>query len=195
MLKILITGLITGLLPGAAFAQQPGNGPVPGRSFSGGVGVGNGIALHGGYLGPRLLAYGRVRGKWWGPAAGPGANWFGESINARSRQLEAAALLGYPVVVRKSVIYGAAGLAYVNGRQLGAYRYSIRRSGVVGEVKHFYAYRDYQALSLPLEIGVLSPALGPGHLRVGLAGQANLNSQQSVYCVLLTLWVNTKEVN
>lgn len=188
--------LLASLLPGLSLAQTTPVSSAAPHSFRVGVGVGNGVELHGGYSQRRLLAYGRLRGKWWGPTNGPKANWLGDDINTRSWQAEAAALLGYPLPVGRALVYGAAGLAYVRGRQLGEYRYSIRRNGgLVTNAEHFYAYRDYQALGVPLEVGVLLPPLGPGQLRLGLAGQANLNPQHSVYCLLLTIWSGLKTID
>lgn len=178
------------LAPGLLAAQAPGPRSAATGGF-GGLAVGNGLEVHGGYLGPRLLAMGRIRYKWWGPESGPDESRFGTSDGPRSRQAEAAALLGYPLVVSRTVVYAATGLAYVNGRQLGEYRYSVRPSSsslLPPPPCNFYAYRDYQAVGLPLEVGVVSPPLGPDLVRVGVVGQANLNPQQSVYCLLATFW-------
>lgn len=174
--------------PACAFAQAT---PLTGRAgWAGGLGLGNGVEAHGGYFSPQLMAFGRVRGKWWGPSSGPKPSIWGEDINTRSRQTEVAGLVGYPVAAGRTLFYAATGLAYVNGRQLGDYRFSLRSSGVVSEVTHYYAYSDYQALGLPVEVGALSPPLGGGNsLRLGVSGQANFNPKQTVYCLLLTLWV------
>lgn len=181
--------LLLGLLPLTAAAQS-GTAPLPAAARWGlGIGVGNGLELHGGYYGRHLLAFGRLRGKWWGPESGPKSSVFGDDINTHSKQLEVAALVGYPLAVGRSTFYGAAGLAYLDGRELGQYRYTLRSSGLLStDGTHYYSYHDYRALGLPLEIGYLSPAFGNGELRLGVAGQADFNPERTVYCVLLTLW-------
>ena len=152
------------------------------------MGVGNGLALHGTYYGPRGLALGRLRGKWWGPAAGPGPELFGDDINTRSGQTEAAALLGYPLVLGRTVLYGAAGVAYVSGRELGPYRFTLREGGLLStDATHYYSYRDYRGLGLPLEIGLLTPFTYDEQVQLGLAGQANFGAERAVYCLLGTV--------
>lgn len=182
--------LLFGFLPLTAAAQSA-PAPRPAAAAWGfGVGVGNGLELHGGHYSPRLLAFGRLRGKRWGPESGPKPSLFGDDINTYSSQLEVAVLVGYPLAVGRSTLYGAAGLAYLSGRELGQYRYTLRKSGLLSaDGTHYYSYRDYRALGLPLEIGYLSPELGYRRLRLGLAGQADFNPQQSVYCLLATLSV------
>ena len=64
----------------------------------------------------------------------------------------------------------------------------LRTSGLLSDPKNFYAHREYQALGLPLELGVVSPLLGATGMRLGLTGQANLNPQESIYCLLATVW-------
>ncbi|MBH8557328.1 hypothetical protein [Hymenobacter negativus] len=155
-----------------------------------GLGVGNGAEIYGGYHAPHWLAYGRLRGKWWGPDKEPKAHLFGDDVNTSSRQTEVAALLGVPVAAGRSYFYAAAGVAYVSGRQLGEYRYSVRKSGLLSsDATHYYAYRDYQAIGLPLELGWQSAAYADGNARFGLVGQVNLNPQHSVFCLLATVSV------
>lgn len=193
MLKILT---ITAL-PLAAAAQSaptsPAITPTPAK-WAVGFGAGNGLEMHGGYYGRHLLAYGRLRGKWWGPTAGPTSALFGDDLNTRNHQFEIAALLGYPLAVGRSTLYGAAGLAYLDGRTLGEYRYTLRKSGLAStDGTHYYSYRDYRALGLPLEIGYLSPVSDSRQFRFGIAGQANYNPQQTVYCVLVTVWMGVSD--
>ncbi|OGX85692.1 hypothetical protein [Hymenobacter coccineus] len=170
---------------------RPCLGPAPAENppgpWSGGLGVGNGLELHAAYqTDGHLLLLGRNRYKWWGPSAGPGSKFF-DNVNVLSRQIEVAALAGYGAPVGRSRAYAAAGLAYVLDRQLGDYRYTTRSSGLLwGDATYHYAYRRYQALGLPLEIGLQGP-LGRNQQRLGLAFQANLNPEHSVYCALLTL--------
>ena len=172
--------------PAASATAVP---PLAGAWYIG-LGLGNGLAAHGGYRAPHWLAYGRLRGKWWGPDQEPKAHLFGDDVNTNSRQTEAAVLLGIPVAAGQSCFYAATGVAYVSGRQLGAYRYSLRKSGLLSaDATHYYAYRDYQAIGLPLEMGWLSPAFADGTARLGLVGQANLNPQHSVYCFMATITV------
>ena len=87
-----------------------------------------------------------------------------------------------------SRFYAAAGLGYVDGSQAGEYRYTVRTSGLLSDPNNFSAHHQYQALGLPLEAGWQSPGLGAEKVRVGLAGQANLNPQQAVFCLLATVW-------
>lgn len=192
MMTIVFKLLLLGLLPGAALGQTPSPVAPAASTWTGGFGVGNGLELHAGRWGTRLMAYGRLRGKWWRPASGPSTNWLGHDLNTRSRQVEAAALLGYPVAVGKALVYAAAGVAYVNGRELGEYRYTLRANGLVTSATHYYSYQDYQALGLPLEVGILTPRLGINAQRAGLSFQADLNPQYSVFCVLATLWLGGK---
>lgn len=182
--------LLPGVLSLAARAQPAAPAPTLPDRWHIGVGVGNGGAVQGGYEGPHWLAYGRVRGKWWGPETAPRAALLGDNVNTYSQQKEAAVLLGYAVAAGRSRFYAAAGVAYVSGRQLGEYRYSLRKSGLLSaDATHYYAYRDYQAIGLPLEVGWQAPAFARETTRLGLAGQANLNPQHSVYCVLATISV------
>lgn len=178
MLKCL---LLT-LGPAVALAQTT---EVP--KWSGGLGLGNGIEVHAGRQQGRWLLLGRVRYKVWGVSSGPGSAWQ-DGINPHSHQVEVAALGGYALPLGKETLYGAAGLSYLNGRQLGEFRYSINQNSLLGSVTYYYAYRDYQALGLPLEVGLLTSRLNI-RTRVGLALQANLNPEQPVYCVLLTFWL------
>ncbi|WP_375417423.1 hypothetical protein [uncultured Hymenobacter sp.] len=175
-------------MPVTAAAQSPPDPRPAVASWGVGLGAGNGLALHGTYFSRHWLALGRLRGKWWGPESGPRPTLFGDDINTRSRQNEVAVLVGYPLAVGQSIIYGAAGLAYLRGRQLGEYRYTLRESGLIStDGTHYYRYRDYRALGLPLEIGYLAPAFDKEQLRLGLTGQADFNPEQIVYCVLATL--------
>ncbi|MCI1187273.1 hypothetical protein MON38_07560 [Hymenobacter sp. DH14] len=169
--------------------SAPGAPPAASSSWQMGLGVGNGLEMHGGYRAQRWVSYARVRGKIWGPDAEPRAHLFGDDINAYSQQFEVAAgLVGYPLKAGKSIVIVAAGLAYVNGRQLGEYRYSLRKSGLfTSDATHYYAYRDYAALGLPLELAWQAPEFAHSSVRLGLTGQANLNPQHSVYCLLSTV--------
>lgn len=186
--------LLFGLLPGTALAQVAGSNLPTTASWEYGLGLGNGAAVHVAHFRPRLMALVRVRGKWWRSADAPGGGLFNEP-ETRSRQFEAAALLGYPVVVGGSRLYAATGLGYVSGRQAGAYRYTIRTSGLLSsDPKNFYAHYQYQALGIPVEVGWQSPFLGPNKVRLGVAGQANFNPQQSVFCLLATVWFRVGKV-
>ena len=167
-------------------AQAVNSQPLLAASWEYGLGLGNGVALHIARFSPHFMALGRVRGKWWRATDAAGEGWFGNP-ETRSRQVEAAALIGYPVV-GGSRLYAAAGLGYVNGHEAGAYRYTIRTSGLLSTPKNFYAHYQYQALGIPLEAGWQSPGLGPEEVRVGVAGQANLNPQKAVFCLLATVW-------
>lgn len=166
---------------------RPGPGKFPTGTWSGGLGVGNGLELHANYqTDGHLLLLGRARYKWWGPSSGPSSGLL-DQLNTRSRQVEVAALAGYGVPVGRGRLYATAGLAYVLGRQLNGYRYATYASGFLSsDATYYYAYRRYQALGLPLEASFLAPPLARGP-RLGLAFQANLTPEQSVYCVLLTL--------
>lgn len=160
---------------------------MPASAWGGGIGVGNGLELHAAHISPHVLVLGRLRGKWWHETTDTGSGWLSSDSDGLSRQFEAAALLGYPVAAGRSVLYGATGLAYVNGQQAGAYRYTVRSSGLLSDPTNYYAHRNYQALGVPLELGWLSPPLG-SKIRLGVTGQANLNPQQSVFCLLTTVW-------
>ncbi|TPG61760.1 hypothetical protein [Hymenobacter nivis] len=177
--------LLIWCLPALAWAQAPAANP-PGP-WSGGLGVGNGLEAHATrQTGGHLLLLGRARYAWWGPKSGPGSKLF-DQLNTRSRQTELAVLAGRSLPVGRCRAYAAAGLAYLLGRQLGDYRYTTRSSGLLwGDATYYYAYRRYQALGLPLEIGFQGP-LGRNQQRLGLALQANFNPERSAYCVLLTL--------
>ena len=84
--------MLLALLPTAALAQQAAPvASVAPRAWSGGFGAGNGLELHVGLWESRFIAFGRVRGKWWGPTTGPTADWFSSNLNTRSRQVEAVA--------------------------------------------------------------------------------------------------------
>lgn len=170
------------LLPLTGLAQATG---AP--TWGGGVGVGNGIEAHVGRQQQRWLLLGRARYRWWGPASGPGAAFFDE-VNTRSRQMEVAALWGYGQPLGRALLYGAAGLSYLNGRQLGEYRYAVRQSGLLGRTAYYFSYRNYQALGVPVEIGLLSPA-NRRSARVGLAFQGNFNPEKTLYCSMLTVWL------
>ena len=184
MLKPL---LLCCLLPGVALAQTTRLKSLPAVSWEYGLGLGNGTAIQIAHFRHQLIALGRVRGKWWRAANAPGSSVFGDP-ETRSRQAEVAALVGYPMAVGGSRFYAAAGLGYVDGSQAGEYRYTVRTSGLLSDPNNFYAHHQYQALGLPLEAGWQSPGLGAEKVRVGLAGQANLNPQQAVFCLLATVW-------
>ena len=158
--------------------------------WTGGFGVGNGLELHASRLQQHGLLLGRVRYKIWGPSSGPGSGWFDGGLNTYARQAEVAALAGYSLPLGKGLLYGAAGLSYLYGRQLGEYRYTIHQNSLLGDATHYYAYRDYQAVGIPLELGVLAHLKRPADVRPGLTFQANLNPEQPVYCVLLTFWIS-----
>lgn len=179
--------LLCCLLPSTALAQNARSEIPLTVSWEYGLGLGNGAAIHIAHFRPHLMALGRVRGKWWRGANAPDGGLFGDP-ETRSQQVEVAALIGYPVVVGGSRFYAATGLGYVNGSQAGEYRYTTRTSGLLSDPKNFYAHYQYQALGLPLEVGWQSPGLGADKVRLGVAGQANLNPQQSVFCCLATVW-------
>ena len=182
LLCLTLTGLCF-----AAQAQAPAAASPPAATWNLGFGLGNGLEVHAGYYHPRWLAFGRLRGKWWGPEQEPSAHFWSDGLNTRSEQTEAAVLLGIPVAAGQTYFYAAAGLAYVSGRQLGDYRYSLRKGGLFStNAIHYYAYRDYQAVGLPLEVGWQSEPLARA-LRLGVVAQANLNPQHSVYCFLATI--------
>lgn len=172
-------------------APAPAAAP-PGAWYTG-VGVGNGLALAAGYRTPHWRAYGQLRGKWWGPDKEPKAQLFGDDLNTRSRQTEAAVLLGYSLAAGPTFFYAATGVAYVRGRELGEYRYSLRKSGLLSaDATHYYAYRDYQALGLPVEVGWQTASFSTVGMRLGISAQANFNPQHTVYCGLGTVSVALK---
>jgi len=163
--------------------------PAPSPSWAGGFGLGNGVEIHVARTQQRLLLLGRGRYKLWGPESGPGSAFsLLQALNTRSQQVELAALAGSSLPLGRTLLYGAAGVGYVAGRQLGEYRYSIQTNSILGEATHYYAYRDYQALGVPLEAGLLLPESKKRPVRLGLAFQANLNPEHSVYCALLSFW-------
>ena len=180
MLKIWLLSL----LPVAALAQQaaPANEPA----WDGGVGVGNGVEVHVGYQRQQWRLQGRAVGKWWGPAAGPGRGLFTDT-NVRSRQLEAAVLATYCQPLGRWQLYGGLGLSYLHGRELGDFRYATTQSGFFGSSTYYYAYRDYQTLGLPVEIGLQLPRL-KNQSRFGLAFQGDFNPEKNMYCGMLTYW-------
>ncbi|MDQ2772971.1 MAG: hypothetical protein M3Y54_21000 [Bacteroidota bacterium] len=108
------------------------------------------------------------------------------SLNTRSRQAEGALLAGYDLTKGHNRAYAAAGLGYVAGRKLGEYRYTIHGNSII-EQTHYYAYTQYQALGLPLEIGAMH-SFPRARLALGLSLQANLNPDQSQYCLLFSMW-------
>lgn len=177
--------LLASALPLASQAQVPTAGPA----WAGGLGLGNGVEIHVARTQQRLLLLGRARYKVWGPEAGPGSAFsLLQTLNTRSQQAELAALAGGSLPLGRALAYGAAGVGYVAGRQLGEYRYSVQTNSFLGEATHYYAYRDYQALGVPLEAGLLLPESKKRPVRLGLAFQANLNPEHSAYCALLTFW-------
>lgn len=178
MKQLLLLALV---LPLRSLAQS-------GPAWGGGVGLGNGIEAHVGRQQGGWLALGRVRYRWWGPADGPGSHFF-DRMDTRSRQVEVAALAGYGLPLGRQLVYGAAGLGYLNGRALGEYRYATTESGVLGSTTYYYSYRSYQALGLPVEVGLLLPQLRGGQFRLGVAFQANFNPEKTLYCGMLTCWL------
>ena len=183
--------LLPALVLSSAARAQPAASLPPAAStasnWGGGVGIGNGLEMHAGYLKNHWLLLGRSRYKWWRPDSGPGSSGWFQRFNTSSRQVEVAALAGYGQPVGRSLAYAAAGVGYVIGRQLGEYRYTIRGNEFIVNDTHFYAYRSYQAIGVPLEMGFISP-LKKRETSLGLCFQANLNPEHSVYCVLLSLW-------
>lgn len=177
MLKLFVLSL----LPAFALAQTPGA-----AAWGGGAGLGNGAGIYVGRLQGHLLVLGRVRYKAWRPASGPGSDGWFSHLDTRSQQWEEAVLAGYAQPVGRGLLYAAGGLGYVQGRKLGEYRFTTRTSGLLGDYTHYYSYRSYQALGLPLEIGLLHP-IGAGNIAVSLSAQANLNPEQSVFCLLFSL--------
>lgn len=190
MIKILLCCL----MPVVGLAQTSTTKPGLTASWGYGLGIGNGLALHLGHFSPHLVVLGRVRGKWWQAPNETGGGLFGNP-NTRAQQMEVSTLLGYPITMGGARLYAAAGLGYVAGRHAGEYRYTIRTSGLLSEPKNFYAHRSYQALGVPLEIGLMSQPLGADGVRVGFAAQANLNPQQSVFCLLATVWFGKSNAN
>ena len=187
MKTLLVCGGLTSALIHGACAQAPLAG-LPASSSSGpwaDVGLGNGLGAHVGYFHHDWLLLSRARYKWWSPDSKPSDSG---KLNTKSRQAEVAALLGYSLPLGGSRAYAAAGLGYVAGRELGDYRYTLRTSGLLSKATHYYSYRDYRALGLPLEVGVLLPSVYK-HLGPGLSVQANLNPEHSDFCVLITFWV------
>ncbi|QKG51648.1 hypothetical protein [Hymenobacter sp. BRD67] len=87
-----------------------------------------------------------------------------------------------------ALLYGATGLSYLNGRQLGDYRYAVTQSGILSTKTYYYSYRNYQALGLPVEIGVLMRPHRSG-VRFGLAFQADFNPEKTLYCGMFTCWL------
>lgn len=177
-MKHLLLGLL--LLPLGGLAQQA-------PAWGGGVGVGNGLEAHLGRQQGRWLALGRARYRWWGPSEGPGSSFL-DDVNTKARQLEVAAMAGYGLPLGRAFLYGSAGLSYLYGRQLGDYRYAVAHGGLTGSHTYYFAYRDYQALGLPLEVGLLLPARPSRLVRFGLAFQANFNPERPLYCGMLTIW-------
>lgn len=150
------------------------------------MGVGNGVEAHLGRQQGHWLVLGRVRYRWWGPSSGPGSNFL-DDVNTKARQLEVAAMAGYGLPLGGTYLYGGTGLSYLNGRQLGDYRYAAAYGGLGSAHTYYFAYRDYQALGLPLEVGLLLPERRQA--RFGLAFQANFNPERTLYCGMLTLWL------
>lgn len=167
------------LLPLGARAQAA-------PAWGGGVGVGNGLEAHVGRQQHGWLALARVRYRWWGPGSGPGSAFL-DNMNTRNRQVEVAAMAGYGLPLGRTLLYGGTGLSYLYGRHLGEYRYAAAYSGPLGSRTYYYAYRDYQALGLPLEVSWLTPPRRQA--RLGLAFQANFNPERTLYCGMLTLWL------
>ena len=188
--------LLLGLLSTNTLAQSTTPRPPAAGTSSGwgGVGFGNGLEAHAGRFSNHRLVLGSARYKWWKPDSGPGAGDLVSHFNTRSRQTEAAVLAGYGQPLGRTLAYAAAGVAYVAGRQLGEYRYTIRSNAFLANSTHYYAYRRYQAIGLPLEMGLLLP-LPNRDTNLGLSFQVNLNPDQSVYCVLLTLWTGQLRTN
>jgi hypothetical protein len=155
-------------------------------AWGGGIGVGNGLEAHVGRQQQRWLLLGRVRYRWWGPSSGPGSSFF-DNLDTRSRQTEVAALGGYGLPLGPTLVYGAAGLSYLNGRQLGEYRYALTQSGLFGSNTYYYSFRSYQAVGLPIEIGMLARTYRD--VRFGLVFQANFNPEKTLYCGMLTCWL------
>lgn len=167
------------LLPLGGLAQEA-------PAWGGGVGIGNGVEAHLGRQQRGWLALGRVRYRWWGPSSGPGSSLL-DGVNTKARQLEVAAMAGYGLPVGGTLFYGGTGLSYLAGRQLGEYRYAVAHGGAVSSRTYYFAYRDYQALGLPLEIGWLAPPRKGA--RFGVAFQANFNPERTLYCGMLTMWM------
>ncbi len=178
--------LLFSLLPLGALAQNPPTSPSP-PAWGGGLAVGNALEAHVGAQRQSWVALGRVRYNWWGPSSGPGSSLF-DNINTRSRQLEVAALVGYSRPLGRGSGYGAIGVSYLRGRQLGEYSYSVDKSGLLNKPSYFFSYRRYQALGLPLEIGALTPPNQRG-ARASVALQANLNPEKPIYCLLIGFWI------
>lgn len=167
-------------MPLAGLAQAPE------LNWGGGVAVGLGLEAHAGAQRAGWLALGRMRYRWWGPSSGPGASWL-DDRNTSSRQLEVAVLGGYGLPLGRGLLYGGLGLGYLHGRQLGEFRYAVAQNTLFGNKSYYFAYRDYQALGLPVELGILTrPWQG---VRAGVAFQADFNPEKPLYCALLTCWL------
>ncbi|GAB2952136.1 hypothetical protein GCM10027048_16480 [Hymenobacter coalescens] len=168
------------LTPKPAHAQQP-------TGLTLGMGVGNGLGASATYERGAWLLTGRLRYKWWIPRE-IDLNPVFSRLNSRSRQAEAALLLGRSLTTGTHRFHAAAGVAYVAGRNLGAYRYTLRRSGLFSSPStDYFAYQRYSALGVPLEVG-WQVSLDPlGVTRLGITAQGNLNPQRHDLTLLATL--------
>jgi len=182
----MMKALLFGLLPLGALAQNSPTLPSA-PAWGGGLAVGNALEAHVGAQRQSWIALGRVRYNWWGPTSGPGSSLF-DDVNTRSRQLEVASLVGYSRPLGRGLCYGAVGISYLRGRQLGEYSYSVNNGGLLSKPGYFFSYRRYQALGLPLEIGALTPPNRRG-TRASVALQANFNPEKPVYCLLIGFWI------
>lgn len=170
-----------GGLPDIARAQEPA---LPGWQV--GAGVGNGVCVFGGVSWPRAVALLRGRYLWRGPNQEPFRHKLIQHLDTRSRQVEGAALLGYPMQLGRGTLQVASGLALVGGRLLTDYRFSKVSSGFISSSTHYFAYRRYVAVGLPLELSWQNKPLQREDGTLGISVQANLNPQHSTLCVLLT---------
>ncbi|MCC3159324.1 hypothetical protein LJ737_18930 [Hymenobacter sp. 15J16-1T3B] len=151
------------------------------------AGVGNGLGAGAAYeRGPWLLLA-RTRYKWWIPRE-IDLNPVFSRLNSRSRQAEAALLLGRALTAGAHRFHAAAGVAFLAGRNLGDYRYTLRRSGLFSSPStDYFAYQRYTALGLPLELGWQVQLDELGVTRLGLTAQGNLNPQHRDLTLLATL--------
>jgi hypothetical protein len=174
-------GLAAGLL-----TTVPGHAQAPPDQLSLSLGLGTGVAAALSYEHHSWLLLTRTRHKWWIPSRFELDGVFNR-VNSRSRQTEAGLLLGRTLRAGAHRFHAAAGLAYLSGRDLLAYRYTLRRSGLTGRTTDYFAYRRYRALGLPLELGWEAAVGRERFNRLGITAQADLNPERPDFTLLATL--------